>query len=129
MIVIIIIIANDNDNNDDNNNNNNNNNNIDNDNNNNDNNNNDDNNSNNNNNFTHTLIDGFIPVSDQSGGKDLSLDLDEEMDLTGVEDGLVGADELDDVEDRVLSVGDELVGAVNGMLSMIGELVGEWMDC
>ncbi len=38
------------------------------------------------------------------------------MDLTGVEDGLVmGADELDDVEDRVLSVGDELVGAVNGM--------------
>ncbi len=45
------------------------------------------------------------------------------MDLTGVEDGLVGADELNDVENRVLSVGDELVGAVNGMLSMVGELL------
>ncbi len=45
------------------------------------------------------------------------------MDVTGVENGLVGADELDDVEDRVLSVGDELVGAVNRMLSMVGELL------
>ncbi len=46
------------------------------------------------------------------------------MDLTGVEDGLVGADELVGVVDGVLSVVDELVGVVDGVMSVGDKSVG-----